>query len=182
MANERILSATLTKKNTLKVKFNSTELGRGGLDEMYSTKQQKETTQEAHHDLIYALDALTPHLLFRSELIDKSVAIPTSVKDEDWFLKFHWEDDKRFENFKITGIKTFGKNAVEGVYIYGHKQTEHGDIVELKSPLISLDRSENNLYPLHVIFGSQIETLLTEINKYVFEGKNANSNQLKMAL
>lgn len=178
----RIISAHLTKKNTVKVKFKTQEVPKGQVEESFDAELSKTSNQEAHRDLVHALDALTPHLLFRSELIDKSVAIPTSVKDEDYFLKWFWEDDARMKNFKITGIKTFGKHAVEGIYIFGHKETEFGDVVGLKSPLISLDHSEENNYPLHRILSSQMETLLDEIDKYLFEGKNVNTitNQLSM--
>lgn len=182
MAQTRIVSAHLTKKNTLKAKYTQKEVGKGGLDTLYDTEQTKKTTQEVHRDLDYAMQKLVPHLMFSTQLIDKSVAIPADMEPENYFNDFFWEDDKRFEDIKITGIKTFGKHAVEGIYLYGHKVTEFDDIVELKSPLISLERDPNNNYPLNVLFGAQIETLLFEIDKYIFEGKSVSDNQMSLEL
>jgi len=182
MAQTRIISAHITKKNTLKAKYTQKEVGKGGLDTLYDTEQTKKTTQEIHRDLDYAYQKMVPHLMFSTQLIDKSVAIPADMEPENYFNDFFWEDDKRFDGIHITGIKTFGKHAVEGIYLYGYKMTEFDDVVELKSPLISLDRSPANTYPLHVLFGAQMETLLTEIELYIFEGKSVNDNQLSLEL
>jgi hypothetical protein len=182
MAN-RILSAHInSKKDSLKVIFKGQELGRDADGDVFDFETSKKTNQEIHRDLLVALQDLVPHLLFSTELIDESVAIPTSIDDSSWFMNGHWEDDSRLKKFKITGIKTFGKHAIEGIYIYGHKETSHGDIVDIKSPLISLDRDPSNKYPLHVIFGAQIERLITEIEKYVFEGKNVKTIEEQLSI
>lgn len=182
MAQTRIVSAHLTKKNTLKAKYTNKEIGRSGMDTLYDTEQTKKTTQEVHRDLIYAYDSCVPHLMFSTQLIDKSVAIPADMEPEKYFKDWHWENDSRFDDIHVTGIKTFGKHAIEGIYLYGHKITEHGDVVELRSPLISLDRDPNNNYPLHILFGAQIETLLFEIDAYLTNGKSVADNQLSMEL
>lgn len=178
----RIISAHVTKKGTLKAIFKQDEIGKNIAEDVFNAELSKKTSQKIHRDLENAFDAFIPHLMFSTQLIDKSVAIPTNISDEDYFKKWHFEDDRRFDGIKITGIKTFGKHAVEGIYIYGHKKTEHGDIVELKSPLISFDHNPENKYPLHVLASSSYETLEDEINKYLFELKDEKTitNQLEM--
>jgi len=176
----RVLKAELTKKNQLKCEYKQTEVGRDrNLDQPFNVKVGKVSDQEAHRDLCYAFSRLSPHILFSSELIDAKVAIPTSIEDKDWFDKFHYEDDSRFDGVNVNKIETFGKNAIEGVRLIGTKETSKGEIVPLKSPVIYFDRSNTEHYPLVAILESQIETLIFEIEEYQ-AGKNVNSNQLSL--
>lgn len=178
----RIISAHLTKKNTLKVKYKQQEVGKNGLEEVFDSELAKSSNQEIHRDLDVALHNLVPHLMFSTGLIDGSVAIPPTIKDEEYFQKFHWQDDKRFEGVSVTGVKTFGKHVVEGIYIYGQVENEHGDVTSFRSPLISLDISPENKYQLNHILNPQWATVETEIDKYIFELKNVKTitNQLSI--
>lgn len=178
----RIISAHLTKKGSVKIIYKQQEVGKAGIEEIFDAEYLKKSNQEAHRDLIHAFDSFVPHVMFRCQFVDKSVAIPTSIPDEDYFKKWHWEDDERFADLRVTGFKTFGKHAVEGIYVYAEKETEDGQVIPFRTPLISFDRNGDNPYALHVLASSQYETVEEEINKYAFEAKNVNTitNQLSM--
>lgn len=181
MATTKIEKVELKKDGTVKVKYRQNEVPRSGDMEFCKAKYQKESEQLAHRDLQYAFARLVPHLLFSTEFIDPSIAIPTSVDDKSFFDKFHFEDDKRFEEVHVTGVQMYGKDSLDGVQLFGHKETSKGDFVKFKSPLIYLDRSDPNHYPLLVILDSQIETLIHEVDEYI-NGKTIPKSQLELEI
>jgi len=177
----RLLTAELTKKNFLKLSYRQVEIGINGLDDAATVGNKKTYDKEAHRDLIYAFNRLCPHLLFQTELIDKSVAIPADIEDKKYFDDFLFDDDERFEGVTVTKVQTFGKNEIEGIKIFGEKTNSNGDVCPLRTGVIYFNQNDGTEYALRTIVQSQYETLEFECEEYD-KGKNSNTitNQLQM--
>jgi len=176
----RILSAHLTKKDKLKIKFQQTaRTGRQGINEPYSSVSTDNPDLEVHRHLKDALFRLVPHTMFSTGFADHKVAIPTSIDDKKWFDDGHFEDDERFSSIEVTGVEFIGKTAIDGIKIHAVKKNDKEENTKFKTPVIYLDRNVEGAYPLVAILIAQIETLIFEIDAYM-EGKNANSNQLSL--
>lgn len=101
--------------------------------------------------------------------------------DMKWFSDFASEDDPRFDGIEITGVIIQGKDATDGVQLVGRKVMEDGGVIELKTPSIGLfNDGSDYYYPLADILSSQIETLLTEAEKFVTEGKTGATKQMEI--
>lgn len=176
----RIISAHLTKKDKLKLKFQQTaRTGRQGINEPFSSIDTSNPDLEVHRHLKDALFRLIPHTLFSTGFADAKVSIPTAIEDKKWFDDGHFEDDERFSNIEVTGIDFIGKHAIEGVKIHAVKSNGKDEKTKFKTPVIYLDRNVEDAYQLVVILNAQLETLIFEIEAYM-DGKNANSNQLSL--
>lgn len=175
----RILKCELTKKGLLKLDYKQTEVGINGLDDAAIATTKKTSDKQAHRHLVDAFNRLSPHLLFQTELIDSKVAIPADMEAEEWFQKFHFDDDDRFEGVSVTKIETFGKDSVEGIRIIGQKENSNGDVCPLKTGVIYFDREDPDHYPLNHIVETAWETLEFECEEWL-KGKNSNTitNQL----
>jgi len=147
-------------------------------------KNSKETSDlMPHGDLLRALEKLTPHLLIAMELADPTYTLIDKdyPMDKKYFDSWEWKEDPRFEGLTVTGILVVGKEAVDGIYLLGTKETSLGGISKLKTPLISLVKEvESENYPLQLIIDAQIETLISEALEYHNELKFAPDPQGKL--
>lgn len=176
----RLLQAELTKRNFVKLKFKTVEVGINGIDDASNPKTSKEYDKIAHRHLVDAFYRFSPHLLFQTQLIDDKVAIPADTEPEEWFQKFKFKEDKRFDGVRVTMIKTFGKETVEGIQILGFKENESGDVCPLKTGVIYWDREDPNHYALNHIVQAAYETLEFEVEEYD-KGKNEKTTtQIEM--
>lgn len=178
----RIETVELKKDGTIKVKYKQNEVSRNGEMEFVKAKYVKESEQLAHKDLINAFLRLTPHLMFHTGFADKNVAIPTKMEDKIWFDDHHFMEDDRFKSVRVTGVKTFGNDVIDGVSLSGFRENDEGYQCKFKTDCIYLDRADPNHYPLVVILDAQIETLMFEVEEYVNNGKTIPKAQMELEL
>jgi len=138
---------------------------------------------QPHKDFRNALERMTPHLLIACGLaepeyglIDKKFPI-----DQEWFDKWEWKDDPRFQGVTVTGVHVIGKDSPDGIKLLGTKETPQGGVTALKTPLISLLKNADGWnYPLLDLIDVQFDTLLTEAQEYHTDLKHAPDPQLEM--
>lgn len=147
-------------------------------------KNEKSTSDlQPHGDLVRALEKLTPHLLIAMELADPEYTLidKTFPLDKKWFDEFHWHEDPRFDGLTLTGVLVVGKEAADGIYLLGTKETSFGGLCKLKTPLISLLKEADGLnYRLQDIIDAQFETLVTEAIEYYNDLKFAPDPQMEL--
>jgi hypothetical protein len=165
------------KKTLVKLNYSQAEANKEG--NSFDVKWTKESNQYLSKELDYAIESLKPHLMFASELIDESIKLNVDMDYQTWFADHHFNDDERFDNLTITQIDFIGTEALDAVKIYGYKSTTKTDKefkVKIETPVINLDRSENNRYALASIIDTQIDTLQHEIEEWL-KGKTLSKIQ-----
>ena len=148
----------------------------------WNDKLTRESDQLMSRELSDAVDALTPHLLWATELIDESIDLDENLDYEKWFNEGLYRDDERFNNLTITGIKFIGTEALDAVKLYGYKTVEWSDKpfkVKLETPVINLDRVKENRYTLVSIIDGQIDTLIGEIEEWLTHGKTVSQGEFQ---
>lgn len=172
---------TPKKKNSLmEVRFNKTSVGMGGnqLKDAWSRK----SNQLMSKDLNNCIERLIPHLMFASELADRSLKLDKDMDYNRWFEEFLFTEDKRFDGVVITSVQFIGKDTLDAVKLYGYKETEFTDKpfkVKIETPVISLVRTNENSYPLVAILDTQIDTLQHEIEEWLERGKTVTQAEFK---
>lgn len=166
------------------------------------TKQGNETSDlPPHADYVRAFDRMTPHALIilgfadhNYPLIDKEM-----IMDMQYFNKFEWEDDARFQGITLKAVAFKGNSSTpESISFHFLKESPYGGEQLLKTPYLALERkpapaeADNDYesdgsekkeahiskqYPLLDILISQIETLITEATEHQQEMKFAKNPQ-----
>lgn len=144
-------------------------------------KDLKRSDLPRHADFVRAMDRLKPHLLIAcgfQEPQDCNGNFLTSTHFNDFFSDSDEEKD-RFGGLTITGILIQGKHAVDGVQLFGTKESPFGIPVPIKTPPIPLTRQpEGYNYPLTEIFSVQVEKVLFEAEQYQLRKKHGAGVQL----
>lgn len=135
-----------------------------------------------HADFERAMERFKVHLIVRcgfAEPVDRL----GKIIDKEYFDEFLYEDDPRFSDVTIQGIIITTKKDVTGFQIVGTAHTVDGQIVKLKSPVISTLKKadgEGHNYPLLELADEHLDTLLLEAGEFL-RYKSGNA-QLRMAV
>lgn len=138
-----------------------------------------------HADFIRAMDKLKPHLVIAPGFAEPFDALGNILKHEDFneFFADSKEAPQAFKNLEVTGIIIQGKNASDGVQIVGTKTNDNGDVTKIRTGSIALKRVPDGFnYPLLEILDTQIDTLLSEADKYLARKKHGAGVQTEAAL
>jgi hypothetical protein len=156
----------------------------------FQPKDQNEVIQETptfksnmsrHPDFERAMDRFKVHLITRSMPFVKPDDKNGKLIDKKYFDEHLFEDDPRFMDVVVTGIIITTKKDMSGFQILGTTSTVDDQIVKLKSPVISLLRSDGGYnYPLLMLADEHLETLKLEALEYL--NYKSNSQQLKLAV
>jgi len=141
------------------------------------------STQSRHPAFETAMDRFKVHLMVRCGFAEPFDRLGKKKIDSQYFADHLFEDDPRFSDVEITGIIITTKKEMTGFQILGTHYTEDGQIVKLKSPVISTIKKaegEGYNYPLLSLSDEHLDNLMLEANEYL-KGKSAN-NQLKIAM
>lgn len=178
----------LTKKNKqqyLKVVFAKDEVSRDG--QIFDARYVKESNQKLSKELSVSFQTLTPHLLFASKLADSGIKLNKDMDYPKWFKEDHWKDDERFEDVFITGVEFFGNDTLESVKLFGYKEIDWTDSdrpfkVKIETPVLHLDRSEQNRYPLVVQLDEQVQSLVSDVDAWLEKGETMTKAQQELEL
>lgn len=179
---QRIKAVTFKNSGKILIELNRSAASRNS--EGVVNKNEKVLSDlQPHGDLLRAAEKMMPHILIAMEfakptydVINKDFPI-----DKKWFDNFDFADDPRFEGITLTGVIVVGKEAADGIYLLGTKETANGGISKLKTPLISLLKDADGYnYPLQNILDAQFETFVTEVLEYQNELKFAPDPQGKL--
>lgn len=175
----KVIITPKKKKSFMQVNFNKKSGNLTG--QQWTDQWSRKSDQLMSRELSDAVDALKPHLMFASELIDESIKLDENMDYEKWFSEGHYNDDERFSNLTITGVQFFGTEALDAVKIFGYRETEKTDKpfkVKIETPVINLDRVKENRYALVVILDEQIDTLQQKIEGWLEKGETATQGEI----
>lgn len=175
-----IFSGKKTKRTFITVLESYQPQGENDIEENNPTYR---STRSRHPDFVRAIDRFKVHLMVRCGFAEPFDRLDKKIIDAKYFEDHLFEDDQRFADVEITGIIVTTKKEMTGFQILGTHYTEDGQIVKLKSPVIStLKKAEGEgyNYPLLVLAEEHLDTLVLEANEYL-KGKNA-STQMRMAV
>lgn len=164
----RIIITPKKKQDLMTVKYNRKAVLKDGTP--FKERTATERDLPMHRELQYAIEALVPHLLWSTELIDEKINLDAKMDYEKWFSESLYAEDSRFNNVTITGITFYGTEALDAVKLHGFKETiktAKPFRVKIESPVINLDRVAENQYALVKILDEQIDTVLIEIEKWL---------------
>jgi len=131
------------------------------------------SNMERHDDFNRAMEKFKVHLLVRSEFAEPTDRLD-KVIDSGYFTDHIYEVDDRFKGIDVIGIIFTNKEDTTSFQILGKKTTEDGEVINLKSPVIStLTLPEGYNYPLRVIADEHKETLLLEAQEFLKYKSNA---------
>jgi hypothetical protein len=134
-----------------------------------------------HPDFERAMDRMKVHLITRSMPFVKPEDKLGKAIDQDYFNEHLYEDDPRFMDVVVTGIIITTKKDLSGFQILGKIETVDGQITKLKSPVISLLKTDGGYnYPLMSFADEHKDTL--ELEALEFLKYKSNSQQLKLSL
>lgn len=129
-----------------------------------------------HDDFNNAMDKFKVHLMIRSQFMDPLDRLGMSIQ-APYFTDHIFEDDDRLKGISVKGIIFTTKEDTTSFQIIGQKITTDGEIIPLKSPVIStikLPEGENVYnYPLITLADEHKETLLLEAREFLNYKSNA---------
>ena len=131
----------------------------------------------ARHDHFNeAMKVFAVHLMIRSQFMEHIDRLGMSI-EAPYFTDHIYLDDPRLEGIKVKGIIFTTKDDTTSFQIVGYKITKDGEIIQLKSPVIStikLQEGENVYnYPLITFADEHKETLLLEAAEFLNYKSNA---------
>lgn len=147
-------------------------------------KAVKETHQlisnmDRHEDFNRAMAKMKVHLMVRSQFAEPVDRLGLPIQ-QAYFADHIFEDDERFKGIDVKGIIFTTKDDTTSFQILGTKTTTDGEIIQLKSPVISTIKLPDGVgvynYPLLVLGDEHKETLLLE----ALEFKNYKSSALTL--
>lgn len=119
-----------------------------------------------HADFERAMQALKPHLLLVPQLLKAKDDNGNHLQASHFKDNFA-EGDEQYAGIEVTGILIQGKNAADGVQVFGTKTNEAGDVMKLKIAPTPLKRVEGGYnYEYIDVLDSQIDRLLGEGDLY----------------
>lgn len=121
------------------------------------SKDNKECENPVHPDLSNAVQALAVHLAILTDFIEPKQS----------------NDAEELEKFTVTGYSVKDKLGVEGVVITGMRRTKTGQKYSINSPFTryDTDASDDEGYILMNDLLDKIDTIDSEVRKYLFDGK-----------
>lgn len=129
-----------------------------------------------HDDFNRAMDKFKVHLMVRSQFMEPLDRLGMSIESA-YFTDHIFEDDERLKGIKVKAIIFTTKEDTTSFQIIGSKMTTDGELIPLKSPVIStikLPEGENVYnYPLIVLADEHKETLLLEAQEFLRYKSNA---------
>lgn len=175
-----IFSGKKTKRTFITIQENYQPQGE---NEVIEDNPTYRSTRSRHPDFTRAMDRFKVHIMVRCGFAEPFDRLDKKIIDSQYFADHLFEDDERFSNVEITGIIVTTKREMTGFQILGTHFTEDGQIVKLKSPVISTLKKadgEGYNYPLLSLCDEHVDTLMLEAQEFL-KGKSAN-NQLKIAI
>lgn len=160
-------------------------------EQNFQPQGQNDTIDEAptfksnmarHPDFDRAMEKFKAHLLIRCGFAEPVDRLGKPI-EASYFTNHIYEDDQRFEGVEITGIIFTTKKDQTGFQIIGTHTTEDGQIVKLKSPVISTLKKQDGEgynYPLLAFADEHKDTL--ELEALEFLRYKSSNNQLKLAM
>jgi hypothetical protein len=153
----KITKAKVTSEEKLLVDF----------EEFYPEGTDKDETAKkfggkVHQDLLAAMEDLRIHFATKCE--------------EGKYTEF-MDNHELLDIFKVTGIHLSGDTDHEGIVITGQKRLSSNEVLVLNTPYIKLNKEHAN-YPHVDELDFAIKAVLSEVTKYIHDGKRAPSNQL----
>lgn len=139
----------------------------------------KQSTQYMSTELSNAIDCLSPHLMWLTDLASETISFKKATEYEKWFDNHEFKDDERFQEVYISKIVFFGEEKVDSVKIFGYKlatRYSKGHKCNLDTPQVALDR-ETSEYPLIVQLDEHIDNIVKLIEKWTFEGSTLTKEQ-----
>lgn len=136
-----------------------------------------------HADLQRAVDRFKVHMIIRCGFAEPVDRLGKLI-DREYFNEHLFEADARFMDCEVTGILITTKIDLTGFQIIGTHTTVDGQIVKLKSPVIStLKKAEGEgyNYPLQAEADEDLDSLVLEALE-LMKGKGAHSSQLSLAV
>lgn len=134
------------------------------------------TNMVRHDDFTRAMDKFKVHLMVRSQFMEPVDRLGMQI-EQAYFNDHIFEDDDRLKGIKVTGVIFTTKEDTTSFQIIGQKLTTDGQVIQLKSPVIStlsLPEGENVYnYPLRVFADEHKETLLLEAREFLLYKSNA---------
>lgn len=131
------------------------------------------SNMERHNDFNRAMDRFKVHLMVRSELVDAIDRTGLPI-DETFFSEHIFEEDERFKGVDVKGVIFTTKEDTTSFQVIGSKTTEDGEVISLKSPVIStLTLTDGYNYPLRVLADEHKETLILEAKEFLNYKSNA---------
>lgn len=158
----------------------------------YQPKDQNEIVNDTptfrsdmsrHPDFNRAMDRLKVHLMVRCGFAEPKDRLGKNLITKEYFDEHIFEDDARFSDVEITGIIVTTKKDQTGFQIIGSATTSDGQVVKLKSPVISTLKKadgEGYNYPLRELFDEHIDTIILEAKEYM--NLKSSNTQLRMAV
>lgn len=171
------------KKDYLRVTYNLVEVSKDR--QTFDANYIKTSNQPMTRELSDAIKKLIPHLMYGSELVDSTMKLKDNLDYEAFFNKFHFQDDERFDGVEVTGVQFYGKESLDSIKIFGYKETQltaKPFKVKIETPVINLDRMEENRYALCALLCDHVDDLETLLDNWLTKGDTLPANQVEMEL
>lgn len=131
------------------------------------------SNMERHDDFNRAMARFKVHLMVRAELVEPKDRLGKVITKE-YFDDHIFEEDDRFAGIDVESIIFTTKTDTTSFQIVGTKTTEDGEVIHLKSPVIStLTLADGYNYPLRLLADEHKETLLLEAQEFLKYKSNA---------
>lgn len=129
-----------------------------------------------HDDFNRAMEKMKVHLMVRSQFAEPIDRLNLPI-EQAYFTEHIYEDDERFKGIDVKGVIFTTTEDTTSFQIIGSKTTTDGQIIQLKSPVIStikLPEGEGVYnYPLNVLADEHKETLILEAKEFLNYKSNA---------
>ena len=178
----KVSITTKKKRDYIKLELDKVEVSKD--KQLFDVHWTKKSNQLMSRKLSDLMEKLEPHLLWATELTDRTIITDEKIDARKFFNEFKFRDEERFQGLKVTGIDFIGNNdVIESVKLYGYRETQLTDVgfkVPIPTPVINLDRTAENHYPLVVILEEQILDLHAELLLYLEKGETLTIAQQAM--
>lgn len=129
-----------------------------------------------HDDFNRAMAKMKVHLMIRCQFMEALDRLGMVI-EAPYFNEHIFEDDERLKGITVKGVIFTTKEDTTSFQVIGQKLTTDGQIIPLKSPVIStigLPEGEKVYnYPLRVFADEHKETLLLEAQEFLKYKSNA---------
>lgn len=134
---------------------------------------KKDSDQLIHPDLQKAFDDLIIHLIMICDQKEDGSAFRI-LAAEKLQIEIDKFDKDQVAKYGVSGFVIGGEDA-NGVTLIGHKTLEDGKVINLISPFSKYEDYKNGQE-----LSLAIESCIYEVEQYLFEGKCAEDNQMKI--
>lgn len=170
------------QKDYITVEYDKAEVSKE--KQIFDARFKKTSDQPMSRLLSDGFDKLCGHLMFASELIDHSIKLDSTLDGEKWFNELKHHEDERFNGVVVTGVDFIGNDdVIDSVKLYGYRETQLTEKpfkVKIETPVINLDRTAENAYPLTSLLDDHINDLHTSILAWRDKGETLTLAQQSM--